>query len=45
MHDGASYTYSDAILRHNGEANAVAKAYFKLSADDRAAIVEFLKSL
>jgi CxxC motif-containing protein (DUF1111 family) len=45
MHDGASYTYSDAILRHNGEANAVAKAYFKLSVDDRAAMVEFLKSL
>jgi CxxC motif-containing protein (DUF1111 family) len=45
MHDGASYTFSDAILRHNGEANAVARSYFKLSVDDRAALIEFLKSL
>jgi len=27
MHDGASYTFSDAILRHSGEASTAAKNY------------------
>jgi CxxC motif-containing protein (DUF1111 family) len=45
MHDGASLTFRDAILRHRGEASRVTERYEKLSQADQAAIVEFLKSL
>jgi len=45
MHDGASYTYSDAILRHAGEASAASQRYFQLSPADRGALLDFLRSL
>jgi CxxC motif-containing protein (DUF1111 family) len=45
MHDGASLTFRDAILRHRGEASDVTGRFEKLSAVDQDAIVEFLKSL
>ena len=45
MHDGASLTFRDAILRHRGEASNVTKHFEKLSEADQSAIIEFLKSL
>jgi CxxC motif-containing protein (DUF1111 family) len=45
MHDGASLTFRDAIMRHSGEATHVTKQFEKLKRDDQEAIVEFLKSL
>src|SRR5580693_3877991 len=45
MHDGASLTLRDAILRHNGEANHASEQFEKLKTEDQKAIIEFLKSL
>ena len=45
MHDGASLTFHDAIVRHRGEASNVTERFEKLSPPDQDAIVEFLKSL
>ena len=45
MHDGASLTLRDAILRHQGEASHVTQQFGKLKRDDQEAIIEFLKSL
>jgi CxxC motif-containing protein (DUF1111 family) len=45
MHDGASLTFRDAILRHRGEAAEVTKRFERLNQADQQAIVEFLKSL
>ncbi len=45
MHDGASLTFRDAILRHRGEASDVTGRFEKLSAVDQDAIIVFLKSL
>ena len=45
MHDGASLTPRDAILRHRGEASNVIQQFEKLKKDDQEAIIEFLKSL
>ena len=45
MHDGASLTFRDAILRHRGEANHVTQQFEKLKREDQGAIIEFLKSL
>ena len=45
MHDGASLTFRDAIIRHRGEASEVTKRFEKLNQSDQQAIVEFLKSL
>jgi CxxC motif-containing protein (DUF1111 family) len=45
MHDGASLTFRDAILRHRGEANDVRKRFEALSPANQQAIVEFLRSL
>lgn len=45
MHDGASLTLRDAILRHGGEAKNVTEAFEKLHTGDQEAILEFLKSL
>ncbi len=45
MHDGASLTFLDAILRHGGEASAVKNRFRRLSGREREAILEFLKSL
>ena len=45
MHDAASLTLGDAILRHGGEAGAVTARFRKLSRSGQEAIIEFLKSL
>ena len=45
MHDGASLTFRDAILRHRGEANHVTQEFEKLKKGEREAIIEVLKSL
>ena len=45
FHDGAATTLESAILRHGGDASRVTENYKHLSAEDRAAIVAFLKSL
>jgi CxxC motif-containing protein (DUF1111 family) len=45
MHDGASVTLHDAILRHAGEADQATRGFQKLPARDQEAILEFLRSL
>jgi CxxC motif-containing protein (DUF1111 family) len=45
MHDGASQTLVDAILRHGGEASEVTDRFKHLPSKDREAIIEFLTSL
>ena len=45
MHDGASLTLSDAILRHRGEADQASRGFRKLAPKDQEAILEFLRSL
>ncbi len=45
MHDAASLTLLDAILRHRKEAEGAARQFKRLPASDRAAVIEFLKSL
>jgi CxxC motif-containing protein (DUF1111 family) len=45
MHDGASLTFRDAIVRHSGEAEEVIERFHKLHKGDQEALVEFLKSL
>jgi CxxC motif-containing protein (DUF1111 family) len=45
MHDGASITLRDALLRHGGEAADAARSFRKLAAKDQQAILEFLISL
>jgi CxxC motif-containing protein (DUF1111 family) len=45
MHDGASLTFVDAIIRHRGEARGVTERVKRLSHEDQQALVEFLKSL
>ena len=45
MHDGASLTLREAILRHRGEASHVSQQFEKLKREDQEALIEFLKSL
>jgi CxxC motif-containing protein (DUF1111 family) len=45
MHDGASLTLRDAILRHHGEASHASEQFEKLKREDQEAVIEFLKSL
>ena len=45
MHDAASLTLRDAVVRHRGEAKAVTDRFLRLSAGEQQAIIEFLKSL
>jgi CxxC motif-containing protein (DUF1111 family) len=45
MHDGESLTFTDAILRHAGEATGVINRFRALSANQRNQIVTFLQSL
>ena len=45
MHDGASVTLLDAILRHRGEAAHVTEKFKKLKPADKEALLEFLRSL
>jgi CxxC motif-containing protein (DUF1111 family) len=45
MHDGASLTFTDAILRHAGEATTVTNRFRALTSTQRNQIVQFLRSL
>jgi CxxC motif-containing protein (DUF1111 family) len=45
MHDGLTFTFSEAILRHAGQATAVTNRYKALSSADKAALEAFLDSL
>jgi CxxC motif-containing protein (DUF1111 family) len=45
MHDGASLTLRDAILRHRGEAQDESKKFDRLGKQDQEALLEFLRSL
>ena len=45
MHDGGSPTLQSAILRHQGDATAVTKAYRKLTEPERQSIIQFLQTL
>jgi CxxC motif-containing protein (DUF1111 family) len=45
MHDGASLTFTEAILRHRGEASRVTERFQKLPLGDKEALIEFLRSL
>lgn len=45
MHDGASVTLQDAILRHRGEAERVTRKFEKLKSSEKEALLEFLRSL
>jgi CxxC motif-containing protein (DUF1111 family) len=45
MHDGASVTLLDAILRHRGEAEHVADKFERLKPSEKEALLEFLRSL
>jgi CxxC motif-containing protein (DUF1111 family) len=45
MHDGASLTFAEAILRHRGEAASVTEKFEKLTPVEKEALFEFLRSL
>jgi CxxC motif-containing protein (DUF1111 family) len=45
MHDGASLTLRDAIQRHAGEGLDATRSFDRLSNQDQAALLEFLRSL
>jgi CxxC motif-containing protein (DUF1111 family) len=45
MHDGASVTLLDAILRHGGEAAHVTEKFERLKSSEKEALLEFLRSL
>jgi CxxC motif-containing protein (DUF1111 family) len=45
MHDAASLTLRDAIVRHGGEARDVTRRFKRLTQNEQDAIIEFLKSL
>ena len=45
MHDGASVTLLDAILRHGGEAAHITEKFEKLKPSEKEALLEFLRSL
>ncbi len=45
MHDGKTPTLDLAVLRHGGDAKQVREAYQKLPANDKTALIGFLKTL
>ncbi len=45
FHDGESPTLDAAVRRHHGDAESVTAAYLKLPADNRDALIDFLKTL
>lgn len=45
MHDGASVTLRDAILRHAGEADQATRGFRRLATNDQEAVLQFLRSL
>ena len=44
MHDGRATTVSQAIELHGGEAATARNAFLALNADDREALLEFVRS-
>jgi CxxC motif-containing protein (DUF1111 family) len=45
LHDGSAATIPDAIERHRGEAELARRGYERLSPEDRATLIAFLRSL
>ncbi len=45
MHDGASLTFRDAILRHQGEAAHVTREFTKMKPQEQEELFDFLRSL
>jgi CxxC motif-containing protein (DUF1111 family) len=45
LHDGSAATIEEAISRHGGEATIANQSFIKSPADDRAALLAFLRSL
>ena len=45
MHDGLSFTPTEAIQRHAGQAAGVTKRYAALNAAQKAQVISFLNSL
>jgi len=45
MHDGATLTFNESILRHAGEARGVTNNYRSLTATQQNQLITFLKSL
>jgi CxxC motif-containing protein (DUF1111 family) len=45
LHDGSAATIEDAILRHSHEAALALRSYSQATAEDRAALLAFLRSL
>jgi hypothetical protein len=45
MHDGETFTFNDAILRHQGEAAQVTARYQALTADNKRRLIMYLESL
>lgn len=45
LHDGRARTLEEAILWHGGEASASQDAFRQMNTDDRAALIQFLRSL
>ncbi|MBT6442760.1 MAG: thiol oxidoreductase, partial [Alphaproteobacteria bacterium] len=45
LHDGRARGLAEAVLWHGGEAEAAREAFRTYSANDRAALVAFLRSL
>lgn len=45
MHDGATVTLLDAVLRHHGEAEEVTRKFERLQSNEKDALLEFLRSL
>jgi CxxC motif-containing protein (DUF1111 family) len=45
MHDGATVTPHEAILRHDRDARPVVQSYLRLSKEQRGSLMVFLSSL
>jgi CxxC motif-containing protein (DUF1111 family) len=45
LHDGRARSLEEAILWHGGEAEVSRGAFMNLTAEERAALISFLKSL
>jgi CxxC motif-containing protein (DUF1111 family) len=45
LHDGTAATIEDAISRHGGEAALASRSYYDSTAEERAALLAFLRSL
>jgi CxxC motif-containing protein (DUF1111 family) len=45
LHDGRAATFAEAILAHDGDGAAAARAFRQLPHDDRNALLDFLSVL